>query len=63
MATINSPIHMVMDMFGSNMTSTQMPPPAARTGSMPANFFIRSGFSLAYAAANMTNPYFAISDG
>ena len=62
-ATIRSPIHMVMDIFGSKMTSRHMPPPAARTGSIPTNFFMRSGFSLAYAAAKMTKPYFAISDG
>ena len=50
-------------MFGSAMMSRQMPPPAASTGSMPVNFFMRSGFSLAYAAAKMMKPNFAISEG
>lgn len=63
MAIINSPIHMVMDIFGSKMTSRQMPPPAPSTGSMPTNVFMRSGFSLIYDAAKMTKPYFAISEG
>ena len=57
------PVHIVTDIFGSAIMSRQIPPPAARTGSIPTNVRMRSGFSLQYAEANTTNPYLEISDG
>ena len=62
-ASIKSPTHMVTDIFGSKMMRTQMAPPAASTGSIPLNVLIASICSDIYAAAKMTKPYLAISDG
>lgn len=53
----------VTDMFGSKITSRQMPPPAPSTGSIPRRVRIRSGFSAMYAAANRIRPNLAISEG
>ena len=61
--TMIAPTHMVTDILGSSIISTQILNPAPSTGSTPFKERIRAGFFAKYHAVNNTNPYFAISEG
>ena len=50
-ASIRKPMHIVIDMFGSSMTSTQISAPAPSTGRTPFTVFTFWGLAAKYAAA------------
>ena len=58
-----APTHIVTDILGSRMMSTQIPSPAPSTGMQPLSVRIRAGSFAKYPAAKRTNPSFASSDG
>ena len=58
-----APTHIVTDIFGSSMISTQIASPAPKTGMHPLSVRMRAGSLAKYPAVKITKPSFAISEG